>query len=324
MQQIPASLLTLIAGVLITLVSLWVGQHHNLLPEQASQQAPLVDNFFSIMVTIGTALFLIVQGAILIFTIAFRQRKGDETDGEPIEGNFALEIVWTAIPSIIVIGLGIYSVDVYQQMGGFAPVGSHAMISHSHHQSAIAAPLIAQADNKAPDLPTYGLQTNSAGDTKPADVIVNVAAMQYAWLFNYTNPEITAGELHVPIGKEVQLNITGQDVIHSFWVPQFRLKQDALPGLKNELRFVATKLGTYPIVCAELCGSYHGSMRSQVVVETQEAYDQWLKDSQIAQANPPVVVALNPVERSDSEFLAPYAKEIGIIATDLAPLQAHP
>ncbi|MGL5066130.1 MAG: cytochrome C oxidase subunit II, partial [Microcoleus sp.] len=81
MKQIPASLLTLLAGMAIALISLWVGQNHGLLPEQASEQAPLVDNFFNVMVTIATALFLVVQGAIVWFVIQFRKPAGDETDG---------------------------------------------------------------------------------------------------------------------------------------------------------------------------------------------------------------------------------------------------
>ena len=108
MQQVPISLFTLIAGVLVTLISLWVGQHYDwFLPEQVSQQAPLVDNFFSVMLIIGTALFLVVQGALFLFAILFRRRPGDDSDGSPIEGNIPLEIVWTAIPAIIVICLGV-------------------------------------------------------------------------------------------------------------------------------------------------------------------------------------------------------------------------
>ena len=77
--------------------------------------------------------------------------------------------------------------------------------------------------------------------------------------------------------------IEAQDVIHSFWVPQFRLKQDALPGQPAELRFVATREGTYPVVCAELCGAYHGAMRTQVIVHSLEDYGAWV-NSRLAQA----------------------------------------
>lgn len=322
MRQIPASLLTLLAGVGVTLISLWVGQNHHLLPEQASEQAPLVDNFFNVMVTIGMALFLVVEGAILIFLIKFRKRQGDETDGVPIEGNFSLEILWTSIPALIVIGLGVYSVEVYEQMGGLTPPGSHTMAHHAPAHSAMAAPLVADATvTKAPKIaPTYGLQGQTA--TKPADLTVNVTAMQYAWLFDYPGTGITAGELHVPVGKDVQLNLSGSDVIHSFWVPQFRLKQDVLPGLHNELRFVATKPGTYPIVCAELCGSYHGSMRSQVVVQSPEEYEQWLRENQVAQADQDAI-AFNPKTMTSTEFLAAYAEDIGVTAHDLEPLHQH-
>ncbi|MDM7326196.1 MAG: cytochrome c oxidase subunit II transmembrane domain-containing protein [Thermosynechococcus sp. Uc] len=77
-----------------------------------------MDNFFNIMLTIGTALFLVVQGAILFFVIRYRRRPGDEGDGLPIEENLSLEVFWTAIPALIVIFLGIYSVDIFQRMGG--------------------------------------------------------------------------------------------------------------------------------------------------------------------------------------------------------------
>ncbi|MFM7425181.1 MAG: cytochrome c oxidase subunit II [Elainella sp.] len=327
MKQIPASLLTLLAGILVTLISLWVGQHHGLLPEQASEQAPLVDRFFGVMVTIGTALFLVVQGAILLFAIQFRKRPGDETDGVPIEGNFSLEIVWTAIPAVIVIGLGIYSVDVYEQMGGFAH-SHHGMMAH---HAAPAADTIAVAAGDmmadAAEAPTakYGFTGTATGADRAADLEVNVLGMQYAWLFTYPESGITLGELHVPLGKSVLLNLKAQDVIHSFWVPQFRVKQDVMPGQPAQFGFVATKVGTFPVVCTELCGSYHGSMRTQLIVHEPEEYDAWLAETQVAQANrPEQVIAQNPAEGSDAEFLAPYAKSVGVNAEALMQLRPDP
>jgi len=325
MQQIPVSLLTLVAGVAITIVSIWVGQNHNLLPVQASQQAPLVDGFFSIMVSIATALFLVVEGTILIFLVQFRRRRGDDTDGVDVEGNFPLEIFWTAIPSLIVLILGIYSVDVFQQMGGFEP-GSHPHLPHTHSKahaaqmsgSAIAATLsdasAIESEKIAPaSLPEIGIGANPQQLGKPADLVVNVTGMQFAWLFNYPESGVSTGELHVPVGADVQLNLSATDVIHSFWVPQFRLKQDAIPGIPTELRFVATKPGTYPVVCAELCGGYHGSMRSQVVVQTPEEFKNWLQENLIAnQQELKEAVAVNPTNLSTSEFLAPYTRNLGI------------
>jgi cytochrome c oxidase subunit 2 len=325
MKQLPASLLTLIAGVVITLISLWVGQHHGLLPEQASEQAFLVDRFFNVMVTIATALFLVVQGAIVWFIIQFRQRAGDETDGVPIEGNFSLEIVWTAIPAIIVIGLGIYSVDVYEQMGGFAPAHQHGVAHQATSTAKDAMAAIDTSDAAAIAPAKYGIGAPMAETGKAADLVVNVTGLQYAWLFNYPDSGVTTGELHVPLGKAVQLNLSAQDVIHSFWVPQFRLKQDALPGQPTELRFVATKIGTFPVVCAELCGGYHGSMRTQIIVHSSEDYDAWLTETQIAQSSDAKrAIAKTPAEPSDSEFLAPYAETIGINAEALTQLHSNP
>jgi cytochrome c oxidase subunit 2 len=345
MKQIPVSLLTLTAGVAVTLISLWVGQNHGLLPEQASEQAPLVDGLFDVMMTIGTALFLVVEGALVYFLIVFRKRKDDEEDGIPVDENLPLEAFWTAIPAIIVIGLGIYSVAVFQEMGGLSP-GSHPMMAH-HHSSKptlvaqapqasdtpiagdVTMPLLADAEGAAPQGEAkYGIGAPNQS-LRPADLVVDVTGIQFAWLFNYPEDGFMAGELHVPVGADVLLNLSAQDVLHSFWVPQFRLKQDAIPGERTELRFVATKTGTYPVVCAELCGSYHGGMRSQVVVHTPEEFDQWLEQNRVAQKDTNQVVAAtnpaatNPVDMTPSEFLEPYSQEMGITSNALAQLHSH-
>ncbi|MCC5635667.1 cytochrome c oxidase subunit II [Nostoc sp. CHAB 5844] len=315
MQQIPVSLWTLVAGIVVTAVSIWIGYNHTLLPVEASQQAPLVDGFFNIMFTIAVALFLVVEGTILVFLVKYRHRRGDDTDGLPVEGNVPLEIFWTAIPSVIVIGLGIYSVDVFNQMGGFEPGSHNHSPAHIASRSAIAATLNNAAESTS--APSIGIGARNS-QNKPADLVVNVTGMQFAWIFNYPNSGVTSGELHVPVGADVQLNLSAQDVIHAFWVPQFRLKQDALPGIPTELRFTATKTGTYPVVCAELCGGYHGSMRSQVIVHTPEEYDSWLKESQVAQKQDlQQAVAVNPADLSPAEFLAPHIQHMGVSAATL-------
>ncbi|ARV57409.1 cytochrome C oxidase subunit II [Nostocales cyanobacterium HT-58-2] len=333
MQQIPVSLWTLTAGILVTIISIWVGQNHGLLPIQASQQAPLVDGFFNIMVSIATALFLVVEGTILIFSVKYRRRRGDDTDGVYVEGNFPLEVFWTAIPSIIVLCLGIYSVDVFNRMGGLEP-GSHPHIAHSHAPahiapmpgSAIAATLSDSSLHESEiaalaQTPEIGIGATPKEQGKPADLVVNVTGMQFAWLFDYPESGVNAGELHVPVGADVQLNLSATDVIHSFWVPQFRLKQDAIPGIPTELRFVATRPGTYPVVCTELCGGYHGSMRTQVVVHTPEEFESWLSENQIAQQQDlKQAVAVQPAELSPSEFLNPYTQQMGVSSATLESL----
>ena len=111
-EKVPVSIITLVVGIVVTIISLWAGQNHNLLPEAASEQAPLVDKFFDIMFTIAIGLFIVVEGTIVFCVIKFRRREGDDSDGANFRENLPLEIFWTAIPPIIVICLGIYSVDV--------------------------------------------------------------------------------------------------------------------------------------------------------------------------------------------------------------------
>lgn len=324
MKQIPAPLLTLTVGVIVTLVSLWVGFNHGLLPEQASAQSVLVDNFFNVMMVIGTALFLVVEGAIVYCMIAFRRRAGDDTDGLPIEGNLPLEAFWTAIPAIIVIGLGIYSVQIFQDMGGFTPGDvkyDHGTMIAQSPEASLEGLVPEGAEPELLAKSVYGFGAPLEKEGQSADLNVNVSGMQYAWIFTYPDSGIVDGELHVPVNADVQLNISAQDVIHSFWVPQFRLKQDAIPGKDTELRFVATKPGTYPVVCAELCGGYHGAMRTQVIVHTPTDYKKWV-ESRVAQAAPATATAIaaNPADLTDSEYLAPYAEAVDIDAHLLAHL----
>ncbi|MEH2014840.1 cytochrome c oxidase subunit II [Nostoc sp.] len=347
MQQVPVSLWTLVAGIVVTAISIWIGQNHTLMPVQASLQAPLVDGFFNVMFTIAIALFLVVEGTIVVFLIQFRRRRGDDTDGVPIEGNLPLEVFWTAIPTVIVLLLGIYSVDVFNRMGGFDPAGHPHSAAHVAQMPGTALAATLSDTSQATTAPSIGIGASPQTLNKPADLVVDVKGMQYAWLFNYPDSGITSGELHIPVGADVQLNLSAQDVIHSFWVPNFRLKQDALPGIPTELRFVATKPGTYPVVCAELCGGYHGSMRTQVIVHTPEEYKSWRTENQIAQKenlNQVVAVSespswrfpalaqavarnerlgnsrtqrVNPADLSTSEFLAPHTHDMGISAATL-------
>lgn len=357
MKQIPASLLTLVAGIVITLISLWAGSHNNLLPIQASTAAPAVDGLFNVMVIIGTALFIIVEGAIIYFAIRYRRPKDDDSDGIPLEGNLQLEIFWTAIPAIIVIGLGVYSVDVYREMGGLS-VGEHAM--HSSMMGQASSTLIAQAPSDVvSDIPTpladaefadaegdsgpgtrYGFGAAPGAEEQDPDVVVKVTGMQFAWLYEYPDADdLMTAELHIPVNKDIQLNLEAVDVIHSFWVPAFRLKQDAIPGKPTQLRFVATRPGTYDVVCAELCGSYHGGMRSEVIVHSEAEYEEWLaaesgyamgSDGEGAMAQGRIAstasssLPIDTTQLSTVEYLAPYGEEWGVSPSHLPHSTDHP
>ncbi len=117
----------------------------------------------------------------------------------------------------------------------------------------------------------------------PNALVINVTAHQWDWSFDY--PEgFTSNELHLPINRQVLLKMTSLDVIHSFWVPEFRIKQDVVPGRVTELRINPVRLGNYKVYCAELCGTSHAYMQRPVIVTTQADYDAWTKQQAIAEA----------------------------------------
>ena len=318
-MNIPSSILTLLLGIGLTLVSLWYGQNHGLMPVAASEEATHIDGLFNAMMTISVGLFLLVQGVLVISAIKFRRKPGELGDGVAIEGNVPLEILWTAIPAAIVLWISIYSFEIYNEMGGFDPATAndiHAMHSMpSGKGSAMAATMdgISPQPNSQMAL---GVGASPANQGKSAAVSVNVLGLQYAWIFTYPDANVTSGELHVPVGKEVQLNMNAQDVIHAVWIPELRLKQDVIPGTPTQLRFTSNKVGNYPLRCAELCGGYHGSMVTRMIVHTPEEYDAWIaSQQQSTQAQAEVVkqtIAMNPANLSTTNYLAPYAKEMGV------------
>lgn len=288
-MPIPSALITLLLGTAIVLAGLWVGYNVSLLPVDASSNAPVYDDLFRVLFSIGTILFVGIVVLLLFSLVRFRRRQGESGDGAPIEGNLPLEIVWTAIPAVVVLFVGIYSYDIYERMGGMTPLNDHGAMHGAHQAANHGKRLVDQASTQA----FLAANTTSTAPEPKKDnprvwggisvatpeaqaLVVDVTAMQFAFIFHYPEGNIIAGELHIPADRPVSLHMEAKDVIHAFWVPQFRLKQDVIPGQPTLLSFTATRPGTYPIVCAELCGPYHGGMRSSVVVHEPADFDSWL------------------------------------------------
>jgi cytochrome c oxidase subunit 2 len=121
---------------------------------------------------------------------------------------------------------------------------------------------------------------------------VNVVAQQFAWSFSYPEANnLTTGTLRLPLGRSVELSFKALDVIHSFWVPQFGQKQDTVPGLHTQLHITPTKTGTFPVICTELCGLGHATMRTTAIVMTPAAFDKWLKGQTQATTSPNAAVS---------------------------------
>ncbi|MBW4485762.1 MAG: cytochrome c oxidase subunit II [Tildeniella torsiva UHER 1998/13D] len=244
--------LAALAGIMAP-ISLWIGQlSYSWMPEPASAEALLVDDLFSFLTTLGTFIFLGVVGTLLYSVLFQRAARYDEGDGPPIEGNLTLEIVWTAIPIVLVIWIAGYSYKIYDEMGILGPM------EHMHMGEAIAAPLTTQAS------------------TEPEPIEVH--ARQWVWEFYYPEAGVTSTELHLPNNTRAKLALTSEDVLHGFFVPAFRVKQDIIPGRKIDFEFTPIREGVYRLRDSQYSGTYFAAMQANVVVESPEAYQQWLHD----------------------------------------------
>ncbi len=245
-------------------MGIWIGQNVNFLPVDASTNATVYDELFKALFSIGSILFFGMVGLVVYSLVRFRRKPGEKGDGLAIEDNLPLEILWTAIPTIVILFVGLYSYDIYDRMGGMQSLQTSA--HHDHQEMESIQKIWGGIGSGSIDSTNKNLK-----DSIP----IEVTAMQFAFLFHYPEGDILSGELHVPVDKPISMRMESKDVIHAFWVPEFRIKQDVIPGQPTILNFTPTKTGKYPIICAELCGPYHGGMRSTVVVENENDYQAW-------------------------------------------------
>ena len=249
-------------------ISFWIGFNLNLLPAEASINAPIYDELFKILFIIGLIIFIGMTIAVIYSLFKFRKRNDQIGDGIALEGNLSLEIVWTIIPSIIVLLIGLYSYNIYDRMGGMKE------LNHNHEMMSSDTEKI-----------WAGISQTSDNEIEINNLSIEVSAMQFAFLFNYPKGNFISGELHVPVDQKVSMKMESKDVIHAFWVPEFRIKQDIIPGQPTILNFTPTKVGKYPIICAELCGPYHGGMRASIIVEEESDYNEWFNKNKKPEVN---------------------------------------
>ena len=211
------------------------------LPENVSTFGGDVDFLFYLIYYITGAVFILVTVLMILFLILYRRREGRRATYS--RGNTALEITWTVIPAIILIVLSFMSVSSWGRIKAHAP---------------------------------------------PSDFQVQVTAKQFNWEIVYPGPDGKFGtaddfqidnDLHVPVNKVVHVHLKSKDVIHSFFLPNLRLKQDAVPGRDILVWFEATKPGKYELPCAELCGFGHSGMRGWLYVDTPEESEKWVKEN---------------------------------------------
>jgi cytochrome c oxidase subunit 2 len=216
------------------------------LPENVSTYGGTIDGLFYFIYYLTGATFFAVQITLLVFVFMYRERPGRRA--AYTHGNTTLEIIWTVIPAVILIVLAFVSRSTWADIKGRLP---------------------------------------------PTDMLIQVTAKQFNWEIAYPGPDGKLGtpddvtmdnDLHVPVNKTIRIALKSRDVIHSFFVPNFRLKQDAVPGHEIPVWFKATKVGKYEVPCAELCGFGHSGMRGWLYVDTPEEYERWAKDHGVGPA----------------------------------------
>jgi cytochrome c oxidase subunit 2 len=228
----------LIAGVLVIVVTALMILGLNaleLVPDLASQEGELVDQMFTAQIYVIAFIFSLIVVLMLYSVVVFRRKPGDESEGPNIKGNTTLEIVWTVIPLIVVMGFGVWGA------------------SHLNEITAAA----------------------------PDEMVVEVTGFQFGWRFDYPDAGVSSSELYLPKGRQIHFKLTSTDVIHSFWVPEFRIKQDAVPGRWTELRVTPTETGKFNVRCAEMCGYAHSAMLAPVVVVEPDQFDAWLAGKEV-------------------------------------------
>ena len=255
MSKLRGYLLLFVYVAAVIAISYWLGQQaYSWMPDAATAEARDVDRLFSFLVTLGSLVFFGVVGMIGHSIIFNRADPEDFSEGHATRGSNTLEIIWIAIPTVLVMWISFSSWNVYQELG-LEGVG-HTMVH----------------------VPTDTVQNVSyQAQATPAIEEIKVIAKQWEWSFYYPQTDFTSDELHLPVNKETRLVFESQDVIHGFFVPQFRFKQDIIPDRTVDITFTPLKEGKYVLHDSQFSGTYFALMQADVYVEPQTDYDNWLK-----------------------------------------------
>ena len=242
-------------GVFVwALLDLWPMQGH-WLPENINDHGHVIDELFMFILYLTGVIFVGTSLALFWFMWKYDAVQ----NREPVKfthGSHALEVVWSILPAATLLFIAIY------QMNAWA-------------DAKMRRPMLAGADGKL----------DTADDVvKPP--LCEVTGRQFEWRIRYAGADGIIGtpddvhvvnDLHLPEREEIVIQIKSMDVLHSFFLPNVRIKQDVVPGMKQFVWFRPNKSGTYDIVCAELCGWGHYKMRGRMVIESREKFDTWLK-----------------------------------------------
>jgi cytochrome c oxidase subunit II len=245
MSRRRSLLLTVVAAVIATAIGIVLSYTIHWFPVQASTQAHNSDTLYHVLVIATIPIFVLVVTVVLYCAWQFRMKPGEELkDGPPIHGNTRLEVFWTAIPAILLMGM----------------VGYSFVVLHENEKKPRGVPEVQIAVTGQQFFWSYEYPSSVTGGAP-----------------------LKSTQLYLPYGDTVYFNMRSKDVIHAFWIPAFRLQEDVVPGITTHYRATLDRLGSYPVVCNLLCGLGHSLMRSTVHVVRPAVFQEWLK-SQLSAA----------------------------------------
>jgi cytochrome c oxidase subunit 2 len=241
------------------------------LPEASKVSVP-IDELFKFCCFFGTPILVYVNGMMIYFAIRYRHRPDEPIDavGSPVHDNHVLEAWWTVLPAVLMVVLAVLSYFVIPM---YYPTGQAAASS------------------------------------------VTMEAIGHKWYFEFRYPGLrqsVMNEMHLPVDVPVTVDITSSEdttdvetgaVLHSFWVPAFRLKQDMIPGMVVPIHFTPSEIGTFPLVCAEFCGIGHSHMWGSIVVQSKPDFDAWYAQQQHEAGGAAVAVNLASGDASAGQAL---------------------
>ena len=228
-----------VTAVMAVALGVWLSYEIHWFPVQASTQARNTDDLYHVLMIASIPIFVLVVAVILYCVWQFHLRPGQELeDGPPIHGNTRLEVFWTAIPAILMLGM----------------VGYSFVILHDNEKKPSGVPEIQIGVTGQQFFWSYEYPSSVTGG-KP----------------------LSSDQLYIPMGDTVYFNMRSKDVIHAFFVPAFRLQEDVVPGITTHIQATPNRLGNYPAVCNLLCGVGHSLMRTTVHVVTPGQFQAWIR-----------------------------------------------
>jgi cytochrome c oxidase subunit 2 len=230
-----------------------------------SRRSPFID--VAIIATVLTAI-----GTVVVLSVPWLPEEASKQAG-PMDTLYDVLAVISVVVFSVVMAVLTVSVSRYRRRfgdeGDGAPIHGHTGLEVVW--TVIPAVLVTGAAIYS------GVVLGDIEDPKPGTKTILATGQQFAWTFDYQGEGVRrAGQLHLVKDTPYLVNIRAKEVLHSFWVPEFRLKKDAVPGMTTHVRITPKKNGTFAVVCAELCGLGHATMRATVKVEDQASFDRWI------------------------------------------------